>query len=54
VDLLGRTLKILSNEIQSPGNHSLTVNGRDFTSGVYFYKIQTDNFVETKKMVILK
>ncbi len=44
---------LLSKEI-NPGNHSVKWNASEFSSGVYFYKITTDNFSSTKKLLLLK
>lgn len=36
------------------GIYNATFDGTDLTSGIYFYTLKTDNFVETKKMVLIK
>lgn len=51
---LGQKIKVLLNENQSAGSHEVTLNASDLTSGVYFYQLTTDSFVETKKMTLLK
>jgi len=51
-DILGR--KVLYDGKQTAGKHSIIWNADGFSSGVYFYKIQTGDNVETKKMVLLK
>jgi len=53
-DLLGREIKTLVNEIKNPGRYVVSFNGSEFASGVYFYRIQSGDFVEVKKMVLLK
>lgn len=53
-DMSGREVKSLVNETKSPGNYSVDFNGSDFTSGVYFYKIQAGDFTETKRMMLVK
>ena len=53
-DLLGKEVSVLVNEKLSPGIYKSTFNGSNFASGVYFYKLETDNFVQTKRMVLLK
>ncbi|KAA3601596.1 MAG: T9SS C-terminal target domain-containing protein [Calditrichaeota bacterium] len=59
-NLIGQKIKILAsgNEFVK-GTHSLKWNGTDengnqVSSGVYFYKLQTENFNQTNKMVLLK
>ena len=53
-DVLGREIETLVNQTQKPGSYEVTWNGSRFASGVYFYKLMTDEFVETKKMVLIK
>ena len=56
-DLLGREVVTLVNEYKLPGNYNckLRIENGELPSGVYFYKLQTDNgFSETKKMLLLK
>ena len=53
-DLLGREIKSMLNEKLSPGKYSYDFDGSDLPSGVYYYKLVTDNFIETKKMILLK
>ena len=53
-DILGKEVKILVNEKQSAGNYEVIFNASDLTSGVYFYQLRTNNFVQTKKLVLLK
>jgi hypothetical protein len=53
-DITGREIKTLVNEIKNPGNYLFSFNGTEFASGVYFYKIQVGDFVQVKKMVLIK
>lgn len=53
-DLLGREVAKLVNEELKPGTYEADWDGSNFSSGVYFYKIITEGFVETKKMVLMK
>jgi Secretion system C-terminal sorting domain len=53
-DLLGREIKTLVNEIQSAGNYEVAFEATDLTSGVYYYKLKVGEFLETKKMILLK
>jgi hypothetical protein len=59
-DILGREVKrLVNNEIKSAGNYIVEFNGQNYTSGVYFYRIEAEQqdgkkFVESKKMVLIK
>lgn len=53
-DVLGREITTLINVVQKPGSYEITWNAGDNSSGVYFYKIMAGDFVETKKMLLMK
>jgi hypothetical protein len=53
-DILGKEVATLVNEKQSPGTYEVTFDGSDFPSGVYFYTLETQNYRETKKMLLIK
>jgi hypothetical protein len=53
-DLLGREVATLVAGNLSAGKHQVLWNANDVAGGVYFYRLQTDNFVETKKLIMLK
>ena len=53
-DLLGREVTMLVNEELKPGTYEADWDGSNFSSGVYFYKILSGDFVETKKMLMVK
>jgi len=53
-DVLGNEVAELVNEKQSAGKYSAEFNGRGFSSGIYFYRIEAGNFSEVKKMTLLK
>lgn len=53
-NMLGKEVAVLVNERKSSGVYEVNWNASGFPSGVYFYKLITDNFVDTKKMVLLK
>ncbi|MBP9120452.1 MAG: T9SS type A sorting domain-containing protein [Ignavibacterium sp.] len=55
-DLLGREVAILVNEEKPAGvyNVQFTINNVQLSSGIYFYKLQVGDFIETKKMILLK
>jgi endo-1,4-beta-xylanase len=53
-DFLGREVQTLVNNVQSPGKYTVTFNGQGLASGVYFYRLSTENFVATKKLMLIK
>ena len=53
-DVLGRLVKTLINEEKPPGKYSVIFHSRDFSNGIYFYKLKAGNYTEIKKMVLLK
>ncbi|MCE1165684.1 MAG: T9SS type A sorting domain-containing protein [Bacteroidetes bacterium] len=53
-DITGREIKSLVNETKTAGYYSITFNASDLSSGVYFYRIQAKDFIQTKRMVLIK
>jgi hypothetical protein len=53
-DILGREIATLVNEQLKPGTYEVEWDGSNYPSGVYFYKLITQNYSETKKMVLIK
>lgn len=53
-DLLGREVATLVNDQLKPGSYEVDWDGSGFASGVYFYSLVTPDYVETKRMVLLK
>ena len=55
-DIIGRIMVELVNENKLPGEYSTVFNAGDhsISSGIYLYKIQTNNFTETKHRILLK
>lgn len=53
-DILGRLVETLINSNQDAGYYSLSFDASNLTSGIYFYTLSAGNFVETKKMILMK
>jgi hypothetical protein len=53
-DELGREVERLVNTKQNPGTYEVTWDASNFASGLYFYRITTDDYVQTNKMVLIK
>lgn len=53
-DILGREIRTLVNEVKSPGNYEVTFDASQLSSGIYFYSLNAGNFIQTKKMILMK
>ena len=53
-DILGKEISILVNESLHPGTYEVTFYGSNVPSGIYFYQLRAGDFVETKKMLLIK
>jgi hypothetical protein len=51
---LGQQVALIADKEYSPGSYSINFNGASLASGIYFYRIETGSFTQTKKMVLLK
>lgn len=53
-DITGKRVSTLVNNIQEAGKHTVTFNASHLSSGVYFYKLETEDFTDTKRMLLIK
>ena len=53
-DALGREVATLVNEEKPVGRYNVTFDASKYSSGIYFYRITAGNFIQTKKMILLK
>lgn len=53
-DLSGKEVAKLIEEVKPEGSYNIKFNGADLSSGVYFYRLDGDNFTDVKKMILLK
>ncbi len=53
-DISGNEVKSLVNEVQDSGHYSVIMNGHDLANGVYFYQLQTEEKIQTRKCILLK
>ena len=53
-DLLGKEVVTLVNEKQSPGTYQVEFDAGSLTSGVYFYRLTSGDFTDTKRMMLVK
>ncbi len=53
-DVLGREISVLVNEKQRAGNYSVEFNAGNLPTGVYLYKLQSGEFFNAKKMLLIR
>lgn len=53
-DITGKEISKLINEVKDAGSYSLRWDGKELSSGTYFYKITAGNFTSIKKMILIK
>ena len=53
-NILGQKIAELVNGQQAPGRYSVSFNGANLASGIYLYRLQAGDFVQTKKLILMK
>jgi hypothetical protein len=53
-DVLGREVATLVNKEKQPGNYEVEFNASSLSSGIYYYQLKADSYIETKKMILAK
>ena len=53
-DAIGREVATLVDEYKEAGSYNVQFNASKLSSGVYFYRIQSGNYVDMKKMMLMK
>jgi hypothetical protein len=53
-DLVGREVATLVNEVKEPGTYTVQFDASKLASGVYLYRLSAGQFVQSKKMVVVK
>ena len=53
-DIQGKKIEVITSEVYSPGHYSLEWNGEKYSSGVYFVKMVSENFIDTQKLMLMK
>lgn len=53
-DILGREIAVLVNEEQKPGKYKIEFSGNNLASGIYIYRLNSDTFTDTKKMMLIR
>jgi len=54
--MLGRKVKTVVDEAQKAGHYSVSINNKDLNlaSALYFYRLEAGNFMQTRKMLLIK
>jgi len=52
--VLGNEIATLVNESKPAGSYVVEFNGNNLSSGIYYYQLSTENYIQTKKMVLMK
>jgi len=53
-DILGKEIRVLVNEEKNPGHYEIIFDAKELASGIYFYQLQTKEFTQTKKLILMK
>jgi hypothetical protein len=53
-DITGRLVETLVDKPQDPGFYEVQWDGMDLSSGIYFYRLQVNNFTDTKRLILLR
>ncbi|MDQ3194371.1 MAG: T9SS type A sorting domain-containing protein [Bacteroidota bacterium] len=53
-DIKGKEVSTLTDQHQEAGYHTISFDGSDISSGIYFYMIVAGNFTSTMRMLLLK
>ncbi len=53
-DILGKEIAVPVNSFQKAGSYSVSFNAKNLPGGIYFYRLQTGRFSETRKMILVK
>jgi hypothetical protein len=53
-DVTGKEIATLVDEMKSAGEYDVSFDARNFASGVYFYRLQTNSAVVVKKMLVVR
>ena len=53
-DVLGKVVNVLVNEVKEAGNYNVDFDATNLASGIYFYRIESGDFTDVKKMMVIK
>ena len=53
-NILGQRVAQLVNELKNPGRYEVNFDASNLSSGVYLYRLQTESYIETRQMMLIK
>ena len=53
-DIIGCEVATIINQNQNPGVHKISFDATNLSSGIYYYQLTCESFIQTKKMILLK
>ncbi|NOS86732.1 MAG: T9SS type A sorting domain-containing protein, partial [Ignavibacteria bacterium] len=53
-DILGKSSELPVDETLRPGRYNIVWSAEEYSSGIYFYRLSAGNFVQTRKMIVVK
>ena len=53
-NLVGQVIRVMVDENQEPGKYSVVFDASDFSTGVYLYKLEINDFTSVKRMTLIK
>ena len=53
-DILGKEVATVVNEVKNAGSYTIEFNGSSLPSGTYFYRLEAGDYMDVKKMILLK
>jgi hypothetical protein len=53
-DIMGREVALLVDEVKNPGTYRVAFDGKDLSSGIYFYQMQAGAFSRVRRLALVK
>lgn len=53
-NMLGKLVTTIVDDYKVPGNYSVSLNANDFSDGIYYYKISSEGYSQTRRMVVMQ
>jgi len=53
-NMLGKLMITIVDDFKVPRNHSVSLNANDFSDGIYYYKISSEGYSQTRRMIVMQ